>query len=140
MSVVEEVPADELFKIPFLQGILFQLLQRLLEGDQFERVGIVYPGIERFEPERESAGETAGIILAQFKLKGVEGRFDVIARNTLGCEFFQGLVNECLSGWKVFRFNAFEADGIHRLDHVCFDAAAGEIFAEAGFNEGLAQR
>ena len=55
-------------------------------------------------------------------------------------ETFQCLENQSFGFIQVFGFHAFEADGIHHLNHVCFNAAAGNIFAESGLDKRFAQR
>ena len=138
--VVEEPALDGAFKDLFagseagLEGG-----EGLLPGQRGDGVAVVQPRGEAADHGGEAAREPARIVFAQVEFHAVHGGFHGCGGDAVLRELGQRFHDQHFHVLGGAGRDGAQAHGEERLAQIRFKAAAGEVFAEAGFDQRLAQ-
>ena len=113
--------------------------QRRFEGQRRQRVAVMQPAAHGAQHQGQTAREAAGIVLAQAKLDGVDGRLDHFGLDAPRRQGLQGVQNQALDGAGVGHVDALHPRGEGHLPQMAARPAR-DVLAEAGIDERHPQR
>ena len=141
MRVVEEPLSDEALEVDAAaEGFLLDRLERGAEAEGVDGVLVVEPFVQGFEHDGEASRESAGVLLPQGELHGVDGGFDRVGRDSLVGELGELREDQGFDLGDLVGVDAFQADGPGAHAQRILKAEAGEILAQAGIDQGFAKR
>ena len=141
MSVVQEGLFDQSFKVTRVGGqLLLDRIQRRFKCQPLQRIGVVQPGRQRVQHQRQAAREGARVVLAQTELDGIERGLHHIALNAGAGQCGERLLDQLLHLAGVVGGDPLQPRREGQLAQLIFQAAACQILAQAGVDQRLAQR
>ena len=113
--------------------------QRRFKSQRRQRVAVMEPAGHGAQHQGQPARKAAGVVLAQAKLDGIDGRLDHFGLNARGRQGLQGVQNQALDAVGVGHGDALHPGGEGHLTQMAAGAAR-HVLAKAGFDERNSQR
>jgi len=140
VRVIQQVAGDQLLKVTPGGDAGLDPLQRRLEGQRVQRIAAVQPDGQHADHQRQPAREAAGVSLPQLEFDRVHGSLDHLRIDAVAGQGGQRVHDQGLDLIHIGGVDALETSREVHLALVGADAAIGQVFAQAGVDQGLAQR